>query len=166
MNRDEPRCAQCGEAHPRDELELAFRRPDVIAVLTETQRFGQRVRETDDLCEYAGEFFVRAVLPLPVEGWDEPYCIGLWVKVDRRTFDRVLELWDDPAQSDEPPFDAVISNEIPTLPQTVGLRVHLQLTAPTSRPYALVPACAHPLHREQSAGITAHRASEYSSLFA
>jgi hypothetical protein len=166
VSRGEPTCAQCGEAHPRDELELAFRRPDAVAALTETQRFTQRVKESDDVCEYAGELFVRAVLPLPVEGWDEPYCIGLWVKVDRSAFDRVLELWDDPAQSDEPPFDAAIANDIPSLPSTLGLPVHLQLTSPTSRPYALVPACAHPLHREQCAGITAHRASEYSGFFA
>ena len=166
MNPDEIECALCGKAHPRDELELAFRRPDVIAALPESQRFGKRVRESDDLCEYAGEHFVRAVLPLPVDGWDEPYSIGIWVRVEPGVFQRILDLWEDPAQSDEPPFDAWLANDIPSFPETMGLPVQLQLTGPTSRPYVLVPPSAHPLHREQCSGITAHRASEYSGFFA
>lgn len=167
MSPDERECAVCGKPHPRDELELAFHRPDALVAMGAMQRSLEIVRETDDVCETrAGDFFVRAVLPLPVEGWDEPYCIGIWVKVDRGAFQRVMELWEDPAQSDEPPFDAALANDVPSLPATLGLAVHLQLTGPTSRPYALVPACAHPLHREQCAGITVHRASEYSGLFA
>lgn len=59
-------CSICGETHPIDELELAYRRPDAAAILTEDER-AQRVRENADLCVIDGErFFVRAVLPLAV----------------------------------------------------------------------------------------------------
>ena len=167
MSRDDIECALCGKAHPRDELELAFVRPDAIAALTDAQRRVKLLEESDDLCETrAGEHFVRAVLPLPVDGWDEPYCIGIWVRVEADVFARVLALWEDPAQSDEPPFDVRLANDIPSFPETNGLPVQLQLTGPTSRPYVLVPPSAHPLHREQCDGITAHRASEYSGFFA
>jgi hypothetical protein len=166
MATTDARCSKCGEGHPRNELELTFERPDAIVALPKSER-ESGVKESDDLCTINGKrFFVRSVLPLPVEEWEEPYRIGIWVEVERAAFDRVLELWDDPAQHREAPFQAKLANDIPSFPPTCGLRAHLQLTGPKTRPDVLVPESEHPLHREQCLGITAHRASEYSSYFA
>jgi hypothetical protein len=160
----EAKCSTCGKIHLRDELELSFRRPDAVVALPEAQR-KSGVKESDDLCAIGSErFFVRAVLPLPVREWEHPYRIGIWVEVERAAFDRVLELWDDSAQHEEPPFRAKLANDIPSLQSTRGLPVRLQLTTPKTRAVVLVPECDHGLHREQSLGITAHRASEYSYL--
>jgi hypothetical protein len=158
-------CQQCGQDHPIDDLELAFRRPDVIAAMDPEER-EQTVKEDNDLCAIKwSKYFVRALLPLRVSGRDEPYCIGIWVEVEQPTFSRVLELWSEPGQAGEEPFDARIANSIPILPHTLGLPVKLHLTGPTTRPRAYLGAQEHPLALEQSQGITAHRAHEYSALF-
>jgi len=165
INTDEAMCSMCGKVHPRNELEMSFRRPDVVAAFPEEQRKTD-VKESDDLCVIKWErFFVRAVLPLLVKEWDGPYRIGVWVEVEKNAFDRIRDLWKDPAQGKAPPFLARIANEIPLLPHTNELPVLLQLTSPTDRADVIVPESEHPLHREQRLGITAHRANEYSRYF-
>lgn len=163
--KDEIPCAQCGKIHLRNAMELSFKRPDAVVALSKEQRKAE-VRESDDLCTIrADHFFVRGVLPLTVDGWDTPYRIGVWVEVERATFDRIRDLWGAPDQHKEPAFSATLANDIPSFPSTVGMLVELQLIGPTSRPDVLVPGSDHPLHREQCQGITSHRANEYSSYF-
>lgn len=162
---DQVTCSQCGRMHSRDEMELSFKGPDIVAALPDAQRKSE-VRETNDLCAIRNDhFYVRGVIPLPVAGWGKPYRIGAWVEVERAAFDRIRELWDAADQETEPPFVAQLANNIPSLPSTLDLSVQLQLIGPTIRPDILVPESKHPLHREQCQGITAHRAHEYSSLF-
>lgn len=158
-------CHQCGKDHPIDEMELSFRRPDAAASLTQEER-ERTVQESTDLCIISGtRFFIRAVLPLPVEDRERAYNLGLWVEVNQSAFERVYELWDESDQNLEPPFDAHIANSIPTLPETTGLSAKLRLTGSKSRPEILVSQGSHPLVGEQSMGINTHRAHEYSSLF-
>jgi hypothetical protein len=156
------KCAQCGKEHPRSMLERSFKRPDVVHAMPKDERKAN-VHETDDQCRIKNErFFVRGVIPLTVAGRDRAYAIGAWVEIDETVYRRIAELWDDPNQATEPPFPATIANSIRSLPETLGLPVSLKLTGPTTRPHILVPPCKHPLHREQCAGITEHRAHEYS----
>lgn len=158
---DDAACACCGNIHRRDELELCYRRPDPVVALSTAQREAI-AKETDDLCSIGEDrFFVRAILPLPVSGREHSYNLGVWVEVNREAFFRVIDLWHDPDQANEPPFDATLANRLPDLPETSGLPVRLQLTGPTTRPRITVPASGHPLHREQRHGIAAHRASQY-----
>ena len=157
-------CECCGREHPFDELELTFRRPDDIFARSDEER-ARDVRESDDTCRTRdGRWFVRGVLPLPVSGRDVPYNIGLWVEVEEAAYDRIIELWDDPDQADEPPLPARIANHIPMLPETLGLEAALRLTGPKSRPNVFVALPGHPLHDEQTGGITVHRAFEYTAL--
>src|SRR5262245_33772064 len=163
---EEAKCSKCGRTHPRDQLELTFQRPDAVVALEKARRASE-VKESDDLCVMRSErFFIRAVLPLSVQEWEEPYRIGVWVEVERTVFERVLELGYDSAQHQTPPFQARLANDIPSFPSTCGLPVRVQLTGPKTRPDVLVPQIDHPLHREQCLGITAHRANEYSGYFA
>ena len=86
------RCAKCGEDHPLDEMELTFKRPDDAANLSPEER-SAHLQESSDLCIIRGNrFFIRAVLPLPVESRADPYRIGLWVEVAQSDFERVYEL--------------------------------------------------------------------------
>jgi len=158
-------CAECGHEHPPDDLELTFRRPDAVAALPAEEREG-RVQENKDLCVLDGtRFFIRALLPLPVTERELPYNVGLWVEVSQQTFDRVYELWDEDTQAEEPAFHAEIANDIPIHPPARGLVASLSLTGPTTRPTVTLGPAEHPLVGEQSRGITAHRAAQYSSLF-
>ncbi|WP_373388266.1 DUF2199 domain-containing protein [Pseudomonas alcaligenes] len=158
-------CECCGKDHPLEELELTFRRPDDVVSLSKKER-EESVHENDDLCVISdARFFIRALLPLPVKGRDLPYNIGIWVEADQSTFERVYDLWSDPEQGNESSFIVKIANNIPTLSSTVDLVGYLQLTGPTTRPTIQVKQQQHQLYDEQSNGITAHRAHEYSSLF-
>lgn len=160
------KCAFCGEDHPIDSLELSYRRPDDAASLAEDER-SERVQENADLCIIDGKrFFVRGVLPLPVEECERPYNLGVWVEVSQPDFERIYALWDEPNQVNEPRFSAVLANNIDGLPPTVRLAAELELTGPTTRPGVHVALADHPLYEEQNAGVSPHRAHEYSSFFA
>lgn len=160
------KCSQCGEVHGVDEMELTFQRPDIAAQLTPEQR-AQRVQENSDLCVLDGErFFVRAVFPLPVESSERSYNIGLWVEVPQLAFKRIYELWDDPNQHLEAPFEARIANDIPTQPESLGLAANLHLTDHKTRPSVFLREASHSLFFEQTSGISKHRAHEYSTVFA
>lgn len=159
-------CLKCGKEHSLEEMELTFRRPDDAAKLSADDR-ARLVRESDDLCIIEGKrFFIRALLPLPVESRELPYCIGVWVEVNKTTFERVYNLWDSDEQLDEPLFDAQIANEISTASGSLGLHAKLRLTGPTTRPDVFLQPSQHQLYIEQTRGINEHRASEYSALFA
>jgi hypothetical protein len=160
------KCEQCGKEHPRNALELIYKRPDDIHEMPVEQR-EQDVKETDDQCRTRdGRYFIRGVIPLNVEGREQPYRIGAWAEVDKQTYVRVSELWDDPDQAREPPLPARLANNIFSQRPTLNMPVNLQLTGATSRPDILIPECAHPLHREQCLGITEHRVYEYNRSFA
>jgi hypothetical protein len=164
-------CTVCGKAHPRENMELTLHRPDAIAALPKEIR-SERCKESDDLCTYWGEgseskrFFVRGVLPIPVDGRDVPYRIGAWAEVDKNVFYRIVDLWQKANQSQEPPFSAVLANEIPPHRDALGLKVQLRLTSPTSRPDLIVLDRSHALYHEQTRGISGHKAYEYTRLVA
>nr|WP_308807642.1 DUF2199 domain-containing protein [Pseudoduganella dura] len=159
-------CSKCGEEHPLEEMELTFRRPDDVAKLSAEER-ARLVQENNDLCVIDGmRFFIRALLPLPVESRDIPYCIGLWVEVTQATFARVYDLWDSDEQVLQKPFAAQIANEIPTADGSLGLRAEMRLTGPTTRPDVILQPSQHQLYVEQANGIDEHRAAEFSALFA
>jgi len=158
-------CSKCGEEHPTEEMELTFRRPDASAELSAEER-ANLVQENSDLCIVEGRrFFIRALLPLNVVGRDEPYCIGLWVEVIQAAFERIYDLWDSDEQLSEPPFAALIANEVPTAVGSLGLEAELHLKGPGSRPNVYIKPGSHQLYVEQSAGIDAHRVSQYTALF-
>ncbi len=158
-------CSVCGAEHPRSAMELTFKRPDPIVALSAEER-EENCKESDDICVINWKrYFIRGVLPLPVEARDRPYRIGAWVEVEEDSYTRILELWDDENQASVSPFEAKISNSIPSLNETLGISANLQLTGPTSRPDILITDMNHQLYEEQNKSISSHRAYEYSSLF-
>jgi hypothetical protein len=159
-------CSKCGEDHPLEEMELTFRRPDDVVSLSQGDR-KRFLQENNDLCIIEGKrFFIRGVLPIPVESRKLPYNIGLWVEVSQATFERVYALWESEEQLSEPPFPASIANEIPISPASLGHEAELHLAGPTTRPNVFLKSSVHPLYAEQSRGIDVHRVSEYTALFA
>lgn len=165
MGEKTEHCAVCGKEHPRSALELSFRRPDPIIALSKEER-EERCKESDDICVINRErYFVRGLLPLPVEGRDRPYRIGIWAEVDEESYQRIHNLWSDENQSSEPPFQATLANDLPNHNNALGLRAQLKLSGPTTRPDIIVTDVSHALFEEQNKGISSHRAYEYTSLF-
>ncbi len=159
-------CSKCGKEHPLEEMELTFQRPDDAASLSPDERQAF-LQENNELCIIKGErFFIRAILPLPVESRAEPYCIGLWVEVAQSDFERVYELWESEDQLSEPPIPAVVANAIPITAGALGHSAELRLAGPAFRPDVILKPSNHPIYIEQSAGIDVHRVAEYTALFA
>ncbi|MGY4493680.1 DUF2199 domain-containing protein [Pseudomonas sp. TE3610] len=163
LGSSRPVCAICGQAHSLDTVELAFKLPEAVVQLSDTER--SAVQQNRDICIIRGQrFFLRATLPMPVPERDDDYHIGVWVELAQLDFERIYELWDDPQQSAQPPFAVTLANSIPTLPETLGLVAELQLVSPQSRPRVQLLVGDHPLMNEQKMGISAHRAHEYSAM--
>ena len=159
-------CAQCGKEHPISEMELTFRRPDAVASLSQAER-DSRARESRNFCVLDDErFVVRVLLPLPVHGREDRYHIGLWAEVDRHSFDRVYELWEESDRENEPPMSSRLANEIPFSEGSLGMSANLQMMGGESRPFLYLLPSSNPLFSDQKSGVSAHRINEYTSLFA
>ncbi len=164
------RCSICGIEHPIEAIEPAFGRPDAYIALSDGER-ERHAKADDDLCQIddptsgGTRWFVRAVLPVAVTESDEATHWGLWTEVAREVFERVVELWSDPNQINEPPLPARLANHIPTYPETIGLPCALQLTGPNTRAEIVFsPEIDHPLVEEYESGVSAHRAIEWVGL--
>jgi hypothetical protein len=156
-------CDTCGKAHSRDEIELVLVLPQPIFELSEDER-AKRCDIRSDMCAIdRNRFFIRGLLPIPVRGRSVPYRIGLWAEVEESTFGRIYALWDDPSQVDEPLLPAILANDVPLVPSTLGIEIDIRLTGPTTRPDFHMRDTPHPLAIEQRRGVDAHRALEYGS---
>ena len=157
-------CSCCGKLVPAADIELAFRRPDVVAALTETER-SDRCDDDDDLCVLDGEkFFVRGTIPLRVHAQADTYAIGAWAEVTRNDFQNILALWSDENQALTPAFSGSLANGIPATSNSLGCALEIRLAGPATRPHFFVTEETCTIFEEQKHGIPLHRASEYTAL--
>ena len=144
-------CARCGRAH--QELEPAFRRPDALLAVPAEER-AARVRESDDLCSVDEEaFFIRCVAPIPVEGREEPFHWGFWVRVAKAHFDDYFDHFEEGAAPDHPGFPGTVANQTALLPPVLGLPVHVVLGRGAARPRLMLLDARHPLTADQERGV-------------
>jgi hypothetical protein len=163
MNDELVACSCCGKLVPATDTELAFRRPDVIAALTEVER-SSRCKEDDDLCVLDGEkFFVRGTIPLNVHAQADTYAIGAWAEVALTDFQKILELWSDENQVLTPAFRGTLANQIPATLHSFGCALEIKLAGPTTRPHLFVTEETCTIFAEQQQGIPLHRAGEYTA---
>jgi hypothetical protein len=165
------RCSQCGEEHDIFSIEPRYARPDAYVRIPPDER-EYCARCGDDWCrlrDRQGEgeqFFLRVTLPVEVLGERRQMHWGIWVEVSQEIYDRVTDLWDDPAQAKEPPFPARLANELPDYPSTLDLPGAVRLTGPDKAPqFHLEPQLDHPLAREQQTGVYPERALEWVARF-
>lgn len=159
-------CSYCRKQHELEALEPFFRRPDAFLELV--QRDGIEVCEAKDACAVRAaddswtRYFVRVLVPFTVEGLAEPISFGAWVEVSEEQSERVNELWDDPAQGDEPPFTARFANAVVNYFDTLGITGLVSLTDPVHIPtfHMLTPA-DHPFVSEQRNGVPVTSAAEW-----
>jgi hypothetical protein len=164
MSEELVMCSCCGKMVPASNVELSYLKPDDIASMDED--------EIEEKCKYTNDYFVcedeyfyiRCVLPLPVQEAGRDYCIGVWVQVSPNSFNRIWELWDDPAQSNEPPLRGLLANSVHLSTGAKNAEVKVRLTGITSRPSVIVVDENCSLYQEQQCGITIHRANEYSDV--
>jgi hypothetical protein len=154
------RCSVCGEEHEGLPRDWAFAAP--------RQWDGPRSPDDwidDDLCVWrddAGElaYFIRGLLTIPVLDDVGGFRYGLWSSLSKASFDRVLELWDDPRRVEEPPYFGWLANSPPGYPDTSGLAVDVITSDLALRPQIVLHDADHPLVREQRTGITLERVKQ------
>jgi hypothetical protein len=151
-------CSRCGIAHDISEIEPSLRRPDAILGVPSSRR-GVDTFEGDDFCVLtladgsAPRHFLRVLMPFSVSGREVPCSWGIWVEVAQSSFSRAWDLWSDPTQHLEPPFEGMLANAIHGYPSTLGLTGTVQLRDPSSVPVFTLSPSSHPLVAEQMAGV-------------
>lgn len=151
------RCSVCGDEHDGLPLDWAYEKPAYWE--------GPRSDEdflTADLCSWTADdatrhWFIRGVLHVPVPELDDTLRYGVWSSLSRESFERVRELWDDPARTDEPAYFGWLSNSLPGYPETLSLKLHVITDSLDLRPRFVLHDDDHPLIREQQEGITIDR---------
>jgi hypothetical protein len=126
-------------------------------------------RLTSDLCSWTDDrgdpnFFIRGVLKVPVLGTGDVLGYGVWSSLSESSFNRAVELWDDPDRIDEPPYFGWLSNSLPGYPETLNLKVDVITRHLDFRPDIELHDVDHPLIREQREGITVERVREIAEL--
>lgn len=156
-------CSVCGAEHDTELLDIRMGLPDAVFALSEEERDALTAR-SDDTCVLLSEpprFYTRALLEIPVPELGTYFGYGIWAEVAEPEFRRLGELWDDPRGADEPPFEAVLANELAPYANTVGLPLRLQLREDVDKlPAAELAEAAHQLALDQRRGIAAERAHE------
>jgi hypothetical protein len=158
-----PACSICGKRC--DELEPAFRRPDAVFAVPEQER-DRRVRQSDDFVSIDDEaFFIRGVVPIPVEDLDHPYCWGFWVKVARKHFEEYQRFFNVDPPRDHPGFEGTLANQTRHLAPTLGSPVNVGLQSGRHRPVIMLLDESHTLAQDQARGVTRSRVHTWSTLF-
>jgi len=158
------RCSKCGETHDIANLEPAFRRPDSYVALPVDKR-DEIAQANNDMCiisepDKVRRYFVRGVLHVDVEGYEEGTAWGIWVELSLRAFDVIHEMWDDPNQGNIPAMLGTLANQVPRYPLTIGLPVQLQMAGENTRPTLIFPdQVDHPFSNQVRAGVTAEQVS-------
>jgi hypothetical protein len=116
-------CSCCGKLH-EGSPSIAFKAPDHYASLTDEQKT-ELGTLTSDLCTITNDghtdYFIRAVLEIPIHGVHEPFTWGVWVSVSEKSYARYTETYDAPVEGDG--FFGWLCNALPGYPN-----------APQSRP--------------------------------
>ena len=167
---DKVRCGTCGGEHDLSEMEPSYTYPDAYLAMPPHERDARATVGNDDCRLHDRDdadprYFLRVLLPMPVRGEDDACAWGVWAEVTESTFSRTRELWDDPAQYDEPPFAATLANALTGYSATLGLPGEITLSGPEIVPtFVLAGQVDHPLAREQRDGVHPERVVEW--LFA
>jgi hypothetical protein len=153
-------CSRCGRAHEGRPLDWGFDAPAYWHALTPEER-ASRGKLSEDLCvirdEEGEHFFIRGVLPIPVAGPEEEFRYGVWTTLSEKSFRRVVELWNDPRRTEEPPYFGWLSNSIAGYPETLNLKTNVHTRALNLRPTIELEPTDHPLAIEQRDGISPDR---------
>ncbi len=164
MNQELVKCPCCERMVNASSIELTFKKPDYIAAMS-AEDIEERCRYNDDIYICDGElFYIRCILPLPVQDKGSDYCLGVWVQVSESSFEHIYNLWDEEDLTSEEPLKGLLANQVPLNDETKGVEVTVQLIGATARPIVTVKDISCSLYNEQTCGVTIHRASEYSDL--
>jgi hypothetical protein len=163
------RCATCGDEYDLLAMEPSYAWPDAYfdvpkedrEYLTNFSKDDGRIRNADDT---ERRHFLRVLLSVPILGECQDVAWGVWVEVSGADWERAYDLWDDPKQSEQPPFPGRLANSLRGYEGTIGLSGRVRLTSPKTAPlFELDANLDHPLADEQRQGVSRERVVEWVS---
>lgn len=151
------KCATCGKEH-LDLPDIGFEKPDPWFAIPENERTA-RTQLTADTCIINDEeYFIRAVLLLPVIGYSHDFGLGIWVSQKRENFFTYLDNYDS---AEIGPFFGWLSTEIGYYKEsTYLLKTMVHFRGGNSRPIVELEPTEHPLSVAQRTGISFNEALE------
>ena len=158
-------CSICGEEHDGLVTDWAYKLPDEVWEIPESER-AEKARFNNDLCQFDERNFIRCVLDMPFTNAPGSFGWGAWAEVDWPTFERYLELYDEDGSSEHAHI-GTLANNLPAYPGSLATPVSIQFREPTKRPSLfLKPEDGSRLAIEQRAGIDDARYHEILGLMA
>ncbi len=151
------RCSCCGEVH-EGSPSFGFEAPSPYLEQPEPAQKAGHLGE--DLCHYEDgdgpQYFVRAVLEVPIDGVAEPFLWGVWVSLSKSSYDRYVETCDDPDPTDC--YFGWFCNYLPAYPNTYALKTQVHPRTGGVRPWIELEDADHPLCQDYHQGISVQRA--------
>jgi hypothetical protein len=149
-------CACCGQTH-EGLPDIGSAAPWPMYTVPKEER-PARVTLTKDTCVIDNqEFFIRAVLEIPVLGQKESLGFGVWVSQAEQSF---LCYQQNPDTEDIGPFFGWLCTEITAFAPTLNLKTKAHFQGDGLRPIIELEPTDHPLAVAQREGITLERAWE------
>ncbi|MBX9803319.1 MAG: DUF2199 domain-containing protein [Caulobacteraceae bacterium] len=153
-------CPTCGQIH-EDFPALTFKAPAPWEWATEEEREADWKLQSD-FCRFKDvDFYVRAVLALPIIGSEQTLEFGVWSTLSKANIDRYWDSFEDDDQSKLGPMFGWFSNAVPGYPETMGLKCKVVPQDKRQRPLVELDPTDHPLSIYQRNGVTLEEATRY-----
>ncbi len=158
------RCSRCGSEHEGLPLDWAV---DAPAYWDGGRTQGDQL--SDDMCMWTDDdgrlcLFVRGLIEILILETGGTFAYGVWSSLSNDSFNRFVELWNDPRRVAEAPYFGWLSNSLPGYPETLGLPLDVMTPGLDRRPSFRLHDGDHPLVREQREGITMERVRDIAEL--
>jgi hypothetical protein len=163
--RDHFTCSICGKEHEGLVTDWAYKLPDVVWEIPESER-AEKARFNDDLCQFGERYFIRCVLGVPFTEASGEFGWGAWAEVDWPVFKLYMDFWDKDGSS-EPVRQGSLANNLPAYEYSLNTTVLIQFRDPTKRPSLYTKqGDESQLAIEQRGGIDIARYHEILSIIA
>jgi hypothetical protein len=152
-------CSCCGKVH-EGSPSFGYTSPHYYDVLNEEDKTRIAILQ-DDICVIGidkSDFFVRAILEVPIQGVAEPFMWGVWVSLSETSFKRYMSSWDQHDESDS--YFGWFSNRLPYYPDTLSLKTSVRPRNGGLRPLLVLEEADHPLAMHFHQGISLSEAQQ------
>ncbi len=161
-----PTCSHCGCPIADDLPALTFSEP---AYWQNRDKDETANLLNSDFCvlKIDGEwhYFIRVNLRIPIVGSDRTLDWGVWVSQKKENFKKYWKTFNKHKKPTEDPCFGWLSNNLPTYPETLGLKLSVTFQEGDLRPLVeLDHREKHPLCQDQHSGITLEHAHHLADI--
>ncbi len=142
-----------------ESFSLGFQAPDPYLALSEEEKQAKATL-TSDTCvirhDTQTDYFIRAVLLVPIKGREELFLWGVWVSLSQQNFERHNDTWDSHDESDV--YTGYLCNQLPGYPDTLFIKAKMHPSKETRPLLRLERGGGHPLAEQKYEGMSVEMA--------